>query len=65
MAVVETERHGQILVVRMNRPERLNALNHEMRTMLSDDLGPSSATARSLRSRSSLAPAGPSVPART
>jgi len=26
MAVVETERHGQILVVRMNRPERLNAL---------------------------------------
>jgi enoyl-CoA hydratase/carnithine racemase len=23
--------HGQILVVRMNRPERLNALNHEMR----------------------------------
>src|SRR5208282_6834995 len=34
MAVVETERHGQILVVRMNRPERLNALNHEMRTEL-------------------------------
>jgi enoyl-CoA hydratase/carnithine racemase len=31
MAVVETERHGQVLVVRMNRPERLNALNHEMR----------------------------------
>jgi hypothetical protein len=25
MAVVETERRGQILVVRMNRPERLNA----------------------------------------
>ena len=36
MAVVETERHGQILVVRMNRPERLNALNTEMRTMLAD-----------------------------
>ena len=36
MAVVETERHGQILVVRMNRPERLNALNHEMRVMLAD-----------------------------
>src|SRR6185437_5617655 len=36
MAVVETERHGQILVVRMNRPERLNALNHEMRTMLAE-----------------------------
>lgn len=34
MAVVETERHGQVLVVRMNRPERLNALNHEMRTEL-------------------------------
>jgi enoyl-CoA hydratase/carnithine racemase len=34
MAVVETERHGQILVVRMNRPERLNALNHEMRSQL-------------------------------
>jgi len=31
MAVVETERHGQVLVVRMNRPERLNALNTEMR----------------------------------
>ena len=34
MPVVETERHGQILVVRMNRPERLNALNHEMRVEL-------------------------------
>jgi enoyl-CoA hydratase/carnithine racemase len=36
MAVVETERHGQVLVVRMNRPERLNALNHEMRTSLAE-----------------------------
>ena len=36
MAVVETERHGQILVVRMNRPERLNALNHELRTFLAE-----------------------------
>src|SRR5271157_2997195 len=36
MSVVETERHGQILVVRMNRPERLNALNHEMRTLLAE-----------------------------
>ena len=36
MSVVETERHGQILVIRMNRPERLNALNHEMRTMLAE-----------------------------
>ena len=34
MPVVETERHGQIFVVRMNRPERLNALNEEMRTEL-------------------------------
>jgi enoyl-CoA hydratase/carnithine racemase len=36
MAVVETERHGEILVVRMNRPERLNALNQEMRTRLAE-----------------------------
>lgn len=36
MAVVETERHGQILVVRMNRPERLNALNHELRSLLAE-----------------------------
>lgn len=36
MAVVETERHGQILVVRMNRPERMNALNHEIRTQLAE-----------------------------
>ncbi|MGA8756258.1 MAG: enoyl-CoA hydratase-related protein [Stellaceae bacterium] len=36
MPVVETERHGQILVVRMNRPERLNALSHEMRTRLAE-----------------------------
>src|ERR1700752_3408524 len=36
MAVVETERLGQILVVRMNRPERVNALNQEMRTQLAE-----------------------------
>ena len=36
MAVVETERHGAILVVRMNRPERLNALNTEMRIALAE-----------------------------
>src|SRR6516164_9213768 len=36
MAVVDTERLGQILVVRMNRPERLNALNQEMRTRLAE-----------------------------
>ncbi len=36
MAVVETERHGQVLVVRMNRPERLNALNTELRKSLAE-----------------------------
>jgi len=36
MAVVETERRGQILIVRMNRPERLNALNGELRQMLAE-----------------------------
>jgi enoyl-CoA hydratase/carnithine racemase len=36
MAVVETERNGRILIVRMNRPERLNALNTEMRQMLAE-----------------------------
>jgi enoyl-CoA hydratase/carnithine racemase len=36
MAVVETERKGQVLVVRMNRPERLNALNNEMRQKLAE-----------------------------
>ena len=36
MAVVETERHGQVLVVRMNRPERRNALSHEMRSRLAE-----------------------------
>lgn len=36
MAVVETERHGQVLVVRMNRPERLNALNQELRVALAE-----------------------------
>jgi enoyl-CoA hydratase/carnithine racemase len=36
MAVVETERNGQVLIVRMNRPERLNALSAEMRQMLAE-----------------------------
>jgi len=36
MAVVETERNGQVFIVRMNRPERLNALNTEMRQMLAE-----------------------------
>ena len=38
MAVVETERQGQVLIVRMNRPERLNALNTEIRAGTRQDL---------------------------
>ena len=34
MAVVETERRGQVMVIRMNRPERLNALGQELRAGL-------------------------------
>jgi len=34
MSFVETERHGQVMVVRMNRPERLNALGQELRAGL-------------------------------
>jgi len=34
MAFVETERRGQIWIVRMNRPERMNALGSEMREQL-------------------------------
>ena len=34
MAIVETERHGQVMVIRMNRPERLNALGQELRQSL-------------------------------
>ena len=36
MDVVEIEHHGQILVVRMNRPERLNALGDTLREDLQD-----------------------------
>ena len=36
MSVVETERHGQVMVVRMNRPERLNALGQELRAGLAE-----------------------------
>ena len=36
MAVVETEIRGAVLIVRMNRPERLNALNTEMRLALAE-----------------------------
>ena len=31
MAMVETEKHGQVMVIRLNRPERLNALGAELR----------------------------------
>ncbi|HSF29194.1 MAG TPA: enoyl-CoA hydratase/isomerase family protein [Candidatus Tectomicrobia bacterium] len=36
MAIVETERHGQVKVIRMNRPERLNALGHALRNALAE-----------------------------
>jgi enoyl-CoA hydratase/carnithine racemase len=36
MAVVETERHSGVMVIRMNRPERLNALGRELRTALAE-----------------------------
>ena len=64
MAVVETERHGQILVVRMNRPERLNALNHEMRTRWPRP-GPSSVTMTGSMWRSLPGLDGAFAPART
>ena len=32
MSVVETERRGQIFTIRLNRPERLNAMGYELRT---------------------------------
>ncbi|MGH2587495.1 MAG: enoyl-CoA hydratase/isomerase family protein, partial [Dehalococcoidia bacterium] len=36
MPIVETERDGGIMVIRMNRPERLNALGAELRAALAD-----------------------------
>jgi enoyl-CoA hydratase/carnithine racemase len=36
VAFVETERHGQVLIVRMNRPDRLNALGRELRLGLAE-----------------------------
>jgi enoyl-CoA hydratase/carnithine racemase len=36
MAIVETERHDQVMVIRMNRPERLNALGQELRGLLAE-----------------------------
>ena len=34
MAIVEVERDGAVMLIRMNRPERLNALGTELRTAL-------------------------------
>ncbi|MBA4179191.1 MAG: hypothetical protein C0506_01245 [Anaerolinea sp.] len=34
MPIVETETHGAVQVIRMNRPERLNALGNELRAAL-------------------------------
>ena len=36
MAIVEIERHDQVMVIRMNRPERLNALGQELRNDLAE-----------------------------
>ena len=36
MAVVETERHGQIMLIRLNRPERMNALGLQLRTEMAE-----------------------------
>lgn len=36
MAFVETERRGHILIIRMNRPERLNALGQDLRRGLAE-----------------------------
>ena len=36
MAIVEVERNGAIMVIRMNRPDRLNALGIELRMALAD-----------------------------
>ena len=36
MAIVETESQGAVFTIRMNRPERLNALGNELRAALSE-----------------------------
>ena len=36
MAVVETEKQGQIMLIRLNRPERLNALGTQLRAEMCD-----------------------------
>ena len=36
MSVIETEKKDQVFIVRINRPERLNALGYEIRTLLAE-----------------------------
>lgn len=36
MSIVETEHHGGVTVIRLNRPERLNALGDELRLAMAD-----------------------------
>ena len=36
MSVIETEKKDQVFIVRINRPERLNALGYEIRTQLAE-----------------------------
>ncbi len=36
MSLVETEKQGQVLIVSINRPERLNALGYQIRTELAE-----------------------------
>ena len=36
MAVVETEHQGQIMLIRLNRPDRLNALGVQLRTEMAE-----------------------------
>jgi hypothetical protein len=64
MSVLEIERADGIMVLRMNRPERLNALNPELRGAW-PRRGRNFATAAISRSRSSPGQGGAFAPART
>ena len=65
MAVVETERRGQVLIVRMNRPERLNALSTDMRAGAGGDVDGLPHMTRIWKSAFSPARAAASARART
>ena len=65
MSVVEIERGDGVMVIRMNRPERMNALGIELREALADGVVRVSRQPASWRWRSSPAPGAPSAPART